>query len=169
MAESFVVVTWDDMQRASEAMKKVERLGKEKTVEIIDAAVVVKDQDGEVKVKEATGATAKRGAVSGGLIGLVIGTVVGGPVVGLALGAAGGALLGKKIEVGIPREKVDAVAEQMTNGSSAIFLHLTTGKQEFLEAAVRQSEGQVVEFDVTDEMSDHVEDMMATYTGHIGE
>lgn len=57
---------------------------------------MVKDEQGDIKVKESFDATSKGGAISGGLIGLTIGVVLGGPIGGLVLGAAAGAFAGKK-------------------------------------------------------------------------
>ena len=167
MAETVVVVTWDDMARAGEALKRAKELDKQKMIELKDGVVVVKDEAGKVKVHRYGDITTGGGAVSGGLVGLVIGTILGGPIGGLALGAAAGAFAGKKIDLGFPEDQVQAVADKLTGGSSAAFLHLTSGKQEFVEAAVKQSGGHIVEFSVSDEASQEVEDSLAAYTGHI--
>jgi uncharacterized membrane protein len=169
MADTIIIVTWENMDRAKQALDSAKKLDKEKLIELKDAVVVVKDEQGDIKVKEAVDATAKGGAISGGLIGLTIGAVLGGPIGGLVLGAAAGAFAGKKIDLGIPREKIDAVGESMVDGSSAIFLQIGSGKKDFLQAAVRQSGGHVVEFSVADEVAQNVEDSLSAYTGHIGE
>jgi uncharacterized membrane protein len=72
--------------------------------------VVVKDDDGRVRVRETIdpqpGTTAMSGAVWTGLLGLLLGGPVGW-LAGIGLGAGAGALVAKVVDVGIPDEWVD--------------------------------------------------------------
>ena len=123
------IVTFHDENKAGEVLKSLKKLEKEKLLKLEDAAIVKKDDDGEVKITQTLDETAGKGALSGGAIGLVVGTMVGGPIGGALLGAAAGAFVGKKIDYGIPDEKIKAVAEAMENHSSAIFVKTTLTEQ----------------------------------------
>ena len=52
MSSQIGIVTFDSVEKADEVLKSLEKLEKEKMVSLKDAAVVVKDSDGKIKVKE---------------------------------------------------------------------------------------------------------------------
>ena len=83
----FVVVVFPDEAKASEGLHAFKELDAEDSLTVYAGAVIVKDAEGTVSVKERHGRRpfgAAVGAVLGGLIGLM-----GGPAVA-AVGAAGG-------------------------------------------------------------------------------
>ena len=104
----------------------------------------------------------KRGAVSGGAIGFVIGLMVGGPIGGALLGGAAGYFTGKRVDLGIPNEKIQAVTEDMENSSSAIFIQVDSVQDEaILPALMRKSGGTLYEFDLTDEHEADIDDALS--------
>jgi uncharacterized membrane protein len=66
--------------------------------------------------------TGETGALGGGFWGLLFGLIFFVPILGLAIGAATGALFGSLADVGISDEFIDRVREQVTPGTSALFL-----------------------------------------------
>lgn len=149
MSESTVaVITFDDDASADAFLKGVKELKRDQRVTLDDAVVVVKDAEGKVKVRETTDLTVGKGATGGGLLGFVIGFFFGGPIGGAILGAAAGALLGKKLDLGISKDKIDAIEEAMQPGSSAIFLQLGAGDVDVLAALVRSLNGKVVDLEI---------------------
>jgi uncharacterized membrane protein len=85
-------------------------------------------------------------------LGLIIGLVLGGPIGGLVLGAAAGALIGKKVDLGISKEKIELVADSMDDSSSAIFLQVVSVKQEgILRALMEKYDGTLHEIELSDE------------------
>ena len=143
-------VTFEEKAKAKDFFEKLEGLQKEHQLDMQDAILVVKDEDGELKVKQTKDVTAKRGAIAGGAIGLVIGVVVGGPIGGALLGGAVGAFSGKKVDLGIPDDRVTAVSEAMHNSSSAILLRIDESHSNIalLRAAIKQSGGTIHEVEV---------------------
>ncbi len=90
-------------------------------LEVRDAAVVERHEDGAVRVRQAfnlVGAGALGGAAWGALIGLVFLT----PWLGMAVGAVAGALAGKFTDIGIDDDFIREVGEQVRPGDSALFL-----------------------------------------------
>ncbi len=144
------VITFPQNDQATTAMKKFKSLEKEGQLQLDDAIVIVKDDEGNIKVDQKAGSITKKGAVTGGAIGLVIGVVVGGPIGGALLGGAAGAFAGKKIDLGIPDERITAVSNAMENASSAILLQIEKehSNVELLRAAIKQSGGTIHEVEV---------------------
>lgn len=108
--EAIIGISFGDTLRAQEFLIALTRLAKTGRLALRDAAIVVKDDDGKVHVRETVdpqpGSTAVSGAVWTGLIGLFLGGPVGW-VAGMGVGAGAGALIAKFVDVGIPDEWVD--------------------------------------------------------------
>jgi len=116
----FVVVVFPDEAKANEGVRALEQLHAEGSLAVYAGALIVKDADGKVSVKEWRGKPpigAALGTVLGGLVGLI-----GGPPVA-ALAAAGGALAGgwrDVLDLGVDLEFLDEVSKELTPGRSAI-------------------------------------------------
>lgn len=167
MGTAVLIVTFDDQEKADKALEQLGKWQKEKRIELGDAVVIVKDEEGNAKVHETSEFTTRRGAVAGGAAGLLIGLMVGGPVGGLVLGAAGGGLVGKKIDTGVSNEEIAAVTESMDKATSAIAVQIkSVENKEMLAAAIRQSGGKVHELSITE---DALADLEAkAQTGFVG-
>ena len=116
-----VVVAFDNEPDAEKLQAEMKRLQREHLVTLEDAAVVVRKQDGKVKVRQATslvGAGALGGAFWGMLIGLLFRMVWWG----LAIGAVLGAIRGKLTDIGVDDNFIKQVGETIEAGHSAIFL-----------------------------------------------
>jgi uncharacterized membrane protein len=166
----FAVITFDDETKASSYLKGVKDLEDAQQLKIIDAVVVTKDAKGKVKVHETTDLTVGKGATGGGMVGFVIGFFFGGPIGGALLGAAAGALLGKKLDLGISKDKVKAVEEAMQPGSSAIFLQIEAKRVDILAAMVRDLGGEVIDLAIPEDVQMEVNEaaMAARRTGTAG-
>src|SRR5258708_40231608 len=90
-----IVAAFNDLNGASQALTSLKEAKKERLIEIEDAAVLTKDADGKVKIKETADMRAGKGAP--------IGAIAGG-VVGLLAGAVGWAPLGGGVLGGVPAE-----------------------------------------------------------------
>jgi len=116
-----IVLTFNDVEQAGEVLEALKKLEPDGLVNIEDAAVVVKDESGEIKVKNQMSSGVKGGAVLGGMLGLLLGLVFF-PVAGLVIGAIGGALLGKSVKHGIDKQFVAEVTDSIKPGMSALFV-----------------------------------------------
>jgi uncharacterized membrane protein len=117
-----IVAAFPDEGKADAALKQLQELKKEHMIGILDAAVVRKDQDGKLHVKETEDMGGGRGSVIGGGLGAFLG-LLGGPA-GLLLTTAGGALIGglaaKMHDANIPNERLQQLGNALTPGSSAV-------------------------------------------------
>ena len=122
-----VVFTYQNEEKAAEVLAEIATLKQENVqkalIQIEDAAVAVKDEDGKVKVKQTLESVVKGGRImSGGFWGLLIGFLFGGPLLGALLGVGLYSLLGRKIDIGIDNALIDDLSNQLEVGNSALFL-----------------------------------------------
>jgi len=117
-----LVFAYPDESSADEALDKLKKLKKDGLIDIVNAAVIVKDDKGKVHAKETADPGAKQGALFGAVVGGLIG-LVGGPagvVIGAAAGAGTGGVAAKKIDMGIPDDQIEELASSLDEGNSAI-------------------------------------------------
>jgi len=116
-----VVIVYPSEAKAEEVRTKLFQLQKEYLIEIGDAVIATKSEDGKVKLNQLMNTTAA-GAVSGSFWGLLIGTLFLVPVVGAAIGAASGALGGALADFGINDKFMKELAESIQPGNAALFV-----------------------------------------------
>ena len=139
---NLIVITFDDEEEAG----KVREALKEQAANISldDSAVVVKDEEGEIHVKNEVDRGVAVGALGGGALGLLIGGLLF-PVGGLVLGALGGALVGKMLDMGVDKKFVDDVGEHLQPGTSALFIIVREANPNVALAALRPYKGKVLQ------------------------
>ena len=118
-----IIAAFQDETKADEALQSLKELDKQDIIDVINAAVLVKDQDGKASIKETADPDAKKGALFGAVVGGLIG-LLGGPagvVIGAAAGAATGGVAAHKIDLGFDDDYLKEVQESLPPGSSAIF------------------------------------------------
>ena len=116
-----VVIVYPSEARAEEMRKKIFAMQKEYVIEIGDAVVAVKTDDGHVKLNQLFNTTAL-GAVSGSFWGMLIGLIFLNPLAGMALGAASGAISGALADYGIEDGFMKDVSASLQPGSAALFV-----------------------------------------------
>jgi uncharacterized membrane protein len=116
-----VVFAFKDETGAEQMRDELVQMQKMQLITLADAAVVVRKQDGKVKVKQAISLVGA-GAMGGAFWGMLIGLLFFAPWLGLAIGAASGALAGKLSDTGIDDKFIKEVGETIEPGHSALFL-----------------------------------------------
>ena len=116
-----IVLAFDSEDGAIQMRDKLVSLQKQHLITLEDAAVVVRRQDGKVKVKQATSLVGA-GALGGAFWGMLIGIIFWMPWLGLAMGALGGALGGKFSDIGVDDNFIKEVGNTIEPGHSALFL-----------------------------------------------
>jgi uncharacterized membrane protein len=115
-----IVAAFNDLNGASQALTSLKEAKKERLIEIEDAAVLTKDADGNVKIKETADMRAGKGATIGAIAGGVVG-LLAGPVGWAALGGGViGGLAAKLHDSGFPDDRLRQLAEGLTPDSSAL-------------------------------------------------
>jgi len=169
MSSVIGLVTFPTTDGAGAFLKSIKKMKKAELVELHDHVVIVKDADGHVDVHESSPLTKKRGAVTGGALGLFIGAVIGGPIGAAALGTAVGYFGSKKLDVGVGKDKIKSIADNIENDSSALFLHVTSSKEGLLKAAVRNAGGKIAEVSFTDDEEIEISATMADFASRYDE
>ena len=118
--ELFVAV-FDSETEAKDMLRDFQQAKKAGSIDLIDAAVIVRKADGKVKIEETADPGAKkwagRGAIAGGLLGLIFPP----SIIGTALvGGGAGAIWGKIRDKGIPDSELKSIGDAMDPGTSAI-------------------------------------------------
>ena len=146
------LVTFPTMDGAGSFLKVMKKMQKDNFVKMHDHVVIVKDEEGDISVDDSSLLTKnERGAIKGGALGFVLGALVGGPIGAAALGTAVGYYSTKKLKTGSDHDKIKSIADDIENGSSALFVHVDTYKEGLLKTAVRNAGGEIVEATFTDD------------------
>jgi len=117
-------------------------LQKQGLIEVQDAAIVTWPQGRKKPRTEQLHSLAGEGALTGAFWGMLFGLIFFVPFFGLAVGAAMGALGGKFADYGIDDTFIAQSREQVTEGTSALFL-LTSGAVQ--DKVVEAMKGQTFE------------------------
>lgn len=154
-----IVITFEDTHQAGEAFEALKRARSEGFLKIDDAAVIVKDEEGKVHVKNTTDTGTKWGAVGGGAVGLLLASVFF-PLAGLAIGAIAGGLIGKSLDMGIDKKFVKDVTESLTPGSSALFVMGKSENPDAVAAYLRNFKGTVYQTTLSEAAQETLEDAL---------
>ena len=120
MAE-LVVIAFPTEAKAEAVRQKLFAMQRDYLIELGDAVIAVKNDDGHVKLNQIINTTAA-GTVSGTFWGSLIGLIFLMPLTGAAIGAASGAIGGKLTDIGINDRWMKDVAAAIQPGSAALFL-----------------------------------------------
>jgi uncharacterized membrane protein len=118
---NLVVLAFDNETDAGHMRDDLLKLQKEHLIGLEDAAVVVRNKDGKVKVNQEADMMGT-GALGGAFWGFLIGLIFFVPIFGLVLGAAAGAIAGKYADVGMDHQFIKEVGSTIQPGNSALFM-----------------------------------------------
>ncbi len=116
-----VVIAFDHPAKAFELRARLAELQAEYLIDMDDVVVVTRDDNGKVKLHQATNLTAA-GALGGSFWGLLIGMIFFNPLLGMAVGAGAGALSGALSDVGIDNKMMKQLADALKPGGAALFV-----------------------------------------------
>ncbi len=141
--QEILSIVLDKPTRASELLLALANLAREGKLEMHDAVIVAKDDEGRTKIVETVDVTPARGALSGSWWGMLAGLLVGGPVfLGAAMGgAAAGALYGKLVDRGLEDQWVKDMASWIDPGTSALLLLVDAGFDQAVIEEIGRFEG----------------------------
>lgn len=118
---NLIVVTYDNEWKAAEVRVDFLKMQKEYLVNVEDAVVVTRKENGKIKLHQMYNLTAS-GAASGGFWGMLIGLIFLNPLLGLVAGAGAGAVAGALSDVGINDKFIKDLASTLTPKTSALFI-----------------------------------------------
>ena len=118
---NLVVIGFDGVHKAEEVRLALFKMQKDYLIDLEDAVVAEKRDDGKVKLHQVYNLTAA-GAMSGGFWGTLIGMIFLNPLLGAAAGVTAGAISGALSDVGINDDFMKKLAGELEPGHSALFV-----------------------------------------------
>ncbi len=150
-AATLTVWRFDDERGAQEASRTLAGLERDGALRVLDAAVVTWPTGApRPRAAHVPSATAG-GALGGSFWGLLFGIIFFAPVLGLAVGAAAGALSGSLREAGIGEAFLQQVRDEVTPGTSALFVMTSDVALERVRAAFVAHHPSLLHTDLTPE------------------
>lgn len=137
----FIAITFDDAEQGLQALGSVRALEKADKIHLKDTAVVTKDADGKIFIKNEASSGTETGAVVGGILGAMLFLIF--PVAGIIGGAIVGGLIGRAVSPGVDGGFVKDVAYDLKPGGSALFLLIKDGDTGLLIGSMRRYDGRV--------------------------
>jgi uncharacterized membrane protein len=116
-----IAVVFPSEEKAEEVRKKLFKMQKEYLIELGDAAIATKNEDGKVKLNQIINTTAA-GAAGGSFWGLLIGVLFLNPLLGVAAGAAGGAIAGALTDIGVDDKFMKGLGDEFQPGEAVLFV-----------------------------------------------
>ena len=120
---TLVAVLFEDDTTAFDMRAALMKMQKQYLIDMEDAVVVIKSQNGAIKLDQTINLTAA-GALGGGFWGMLIGLLFLNPLLGAAIGATAGAVSAKFKDIGINDQMMRDLAQSFKPGSSALFVLL---------------------------------------------
>lgn len=119
---TLTVWKFDEADAAERVRDKVVGLQKQELITVHDAVAVTWANGARKPQTKQAVSTTGAGAASGAFWGMLFGVLFFVPFFGMAFGAAMGALSGSLRDFGIDDEFIDSVRDNVTEGTSALFL-----------------------------------------------
>jgi uncharacterized membrane protein len=119
---TLTVWKFDTPHGAENATKTLKDLASQSLIVVHDAAVVEWEEGRKKPKTRQLNNLAAAGALGGAFWGMLFGLIFLVPLLGAAIGAATGALSASLADVGIDDKFIAGVREQVTPGTSALFL-----------------------------------------------
>ena len=123
---TLLAIRFDHALKAQECLLAMTRLGLQGAIRIEDAAIVDKDSNGKIRLRQSKDVNPGQGAFAGGWYGSVIGIIAGplGIIAGGVLGATVGGLFGKLRDIGVDDDHMKEMGERIAAGEDLMFLLL---------------------------------------------
>jgi uncharacterized membrane protein len=141
---------------AEKMLTKVQALQKAELIKIQDAAMVTWPTGKKSPKTKQLVNLAGIGAMQGAFWGMLFGLIFFVPFFGLAVGAAFGALGAKMADYGISDEFIKKTREQVTEGTSALFLMTSDAVQDKVIGELKGEQFELISSNLTKEQEDEL-------------
>lgn len=115
-----IVAAFQDESKANAVLKELQDAKKQGLIDIRDAAVLTKDPDSKLHIKDTKDWGFGKGALAGGVVGVVAGLLAGPVGWGLLGGALIGGVAAKMADGGFDNKRLEQIGASLKPGSSAI-------------------------------------------------
>ena len=117
-----IVAAFNEEKAAKAALKELKAAKRAKLIDIVDAAVIRRDEKNKLHIKETGDLSGGQGAMFGGAMGLILGILAGpgAPLVATATGALVGGIASKLRDSGFSNDRLKEIGDALKPGTSAI-------------------------------------------------
>lgn len=157
---TLTVWKFDNPTAADETVRTLEMLAKQELINLHDAATVSWPTDRKKPKTRQLRNMAGIGAMGGMFWGMLFGLIFFVPFLGAAVGAAAGALGGALTDVGIDDDFIKAVRDQVTPGTSALFLLSSGAVVDKVQPALAEHNPELIQSNLTAEQEKALREML---------
>jgi uncharacterized membrane protein len=149
--ENVLTINFTEDADAYEGLTNLKELEAQGQIGLEGAAVVLRQEDGAVTIKDEVGDIGYEGAATGGIVGLIVG-ILGGPI-GVLLGGATGVLIGSLFDMDDLDESESVLSEmsrEVRVGHPAVVAAVDEQSPEVVDTAMHRLDGKVLRQLLTD-------------------
>jgi uncharacterized membrane protein len=158
---TLTVWKFDTAGGADKATATLEDMAAQRLLTIHDAATV-RWEEGKKKPKTTQlNDLAGGGALGGAFWGMLFGLIFFVPLLGAAIGAASGALAGSLSDVGIDDKFINSIRDQVTPGTSALFIMTSDVVVDRVHEAFAESRPELIFTNLSDEQERAIREVFA--------
>ena len=144
---------------AQAALDEIEKKAKEAGVEIKDAVIAFKTDEGRIKIRQTKDMTTGKGSRRGGFWGLVVGLILGGPLFGVLAGLGLGAIAGRRIDHGLDDEFISQVSRSLKPRTSALLVLIDQEHAERAIAYLKSFDAEMHVADISKEAEEAIDEV----------
>ena len=148
---TLTVWKFDDAEAADKAVSTLEGLAKQQLITVQDAATVSWPSGAKKPKTRQLHSLTGAGALGGAFWGMLFGLLFFVPLLGMAVGAAMGALTGSLSDVGIDDDFIKRARDEITPGTSALFLMSSGAVVDKVRDAFRGQQAELVSTNLSDD------------------
>ena len=161
---TLLAIRFDHPLKAQEALLAMLRIASQDVIRIEDAAIIDKDQNGKIRLRQSKDLNPSQGAAAGGWYGAFIGIIAGplGIIAGGVLGASVGGLFAKLRDIGINDDHMKEMGDRILPGEDILFLLLDNIDQAGFCAEMKRFDGTLIETTADEAFNTELSECMAT-------
>jgi uncharacterized membrane protein len=157
---NLVAIAYQDEATAQQVGRTLAELQKERSIELDDLVVAVRQDDGKIKLRQSFSGGAA-GAAGGALWGGLIGLIFLAPLLGMAVGAAAGGASGALTDYGIDDAFMKDLGNRLQPGGAALFVLVRSSTPDKVLPRVSQYGGEVLHTSLSDEAERTLQEALA--------
>ncbi len=158
---TITVIKFKTETGADNALNTIKDLSKQQLITLHDAAIVTWPSGKKKPKTKQLHSLAGIGALDGAFWGMLFGLIFFVPFFGAAIGAAMGALSGSLTDVGIDDNFIKSVRDQVTEGTSALFLMTSDAVMDKVRDAMRHLDFEIIASNLSKDEEENLREYFA--------
>jgi uncharacterized membrane protein len=157
---NLIAVAYPDEATAKEVLSTLARLQTEHAIELEDAVVVTRNDEGKVKLHQSV-RTGAAGAAGGALWGGLIGLLFLAPLLGMAVGAAAGGAAGALTDVGVDDKFLKELGSKLEPGAAALIVLVHRSTPDKVLPEISKFGGDVIQSSLDNDAEERLREALA--------